>query len=484
MTAHPGSVGRGALWALLALLVLAAALRVWGLARFPFEEDELYTEIGARELLDAPVGAIKGRPLYFLIQHPLLPALPRGPVSLRLLPFLFGVAGVWATFHLAEVMIGRRAAWTAGLIATLSPWHLHISGTARYWSLVYLLSALACLLLVRAYARDDARGYLAALTVLTLGSATHPTFIFPMIGVALALGFVHGEKTRWRWPTRRAWTHLWVPYLILLGLAFAVLKLTGNESALRNFQGRGLAANVRLLPAIVEWITPIVAAAAFAGGVVAAGDRRPAWRTAGLMTLLGATSAVILLLAAASVTNVYADYGAAALPLVFLGAGVLVERGAEGFAGRGRFIFVATASLLLLAGLLPSTLSHLADGSRFDYRPALRRVTAETPQGAVAAGAEILVREYAPGLRRYPLRADTTRMESLLEREPDLWVMLGVKRHGIVGDDGGALGEWVVRNCRFLEADVAHRLDYRMYRMELWRCGERRVGGLAGGGSR
>src|SRR5690606_26961846 len=67
---------------------------------------------------------------------------------------------------------------------------------------------------LRAYETDRRRDYLAALAVLLAGTATHPTFVFPVIGVVLALTLVGPlGQVGWTWPSRRAWAALWGPFL-------------------------------------------------------------------------------------------------------------------------------------------------------------------------------------------------------------------------------------------------------------------------------
>ncbi len=227
--------------ALVGILALAAGLRASGLRRFPFEQDELYTILESTHLFDVQLRpGIEARPLYYLIQHPLLSIFPESPLALRALPFLFGMLGIVVTWRLAERVAGRTAGLAAALLLTLSPWHLYASGMARYWSLVYLLSALFLLLLARALVTDRGRDYLAALVPLVLGSATHPSFVFPMAGAVLGTCLVRPEgRIGWSWPTLRAWTHLWIPYASLLGVGLATLRWMENETALRNWSGRG-----------------------------------------------------------------------------------------------------------------------------------------------------------------------------------------------------------------------------------------------------
>lgn len=472
-------------WALGLVLFLALGLRLWGLWAFPLEQDELYTIVEATRLFDNPLEpGIEARPLYYLLQHALFRVLPDTAPALRLLPLLFGVAGVWATWRLGREAAGRVAGLSAAFLVAVSPWHLYASGMARYWSLVYLLAALAYAGLLRAYRTDRGRDYAAAVVPLALGALTHPSFLFPLPGVALALSLVRDDGGwGWRWPTRRAFLWLWVPFVAVLAAGFVALRLTGNSGSLQNWSGRGALATLRLVPAMVQWTTPVVFAAGAVGAVAsmwhgrgrtrygaAAGGSGPSRRRWGTSAALGGGVTVAALVAASAGTDVYADYGMAALPLAVVSAGVLVQAGAERMRSGGR-AFAVAAVVVLAAGVLPSTISHLSDGTRFDYRPAFREIMREGASTPVLTSPIAVQRRYAPELDGRPLVREPARLDSLLRAERRFWVVAPVRRYGIVGDPAGELEEWLSAHCRLRRVDEGLRLDYRRYRVELHRCG-------------
>ena len=143
-----------------------------------------------------------------------------------------------------------------------------MSAMARYWSAVYLLSALAFLLLLRAYETERPRDYRLALIPLVLGSLTHPTFLFPVAGVVLGLAWVRRDGA-WglRLPSRAAWLNLWIPLGLVLVAGAAALLLVDRAGAVQNWGGRGPAALLRLVPAVVQWFTPTAFAAGVLGGL-------------------------------------------------------------------------------------------------------------------------------------------------------------------------------------------------------------------------
>ena len=455
-----------------AVVVLASVLRLYGALAFPFEQDELYTLLESRDLFQTTLQpGIEARPLYYLLQHPLLTLLPASEVSLRLLPLLFGVLGIWVTWELGRRSLGVTAGLIAAFLVAVSPWHIHASGMARYWSLIYLLAALSYLLLPAAYASDRPRPYLLSLLVLLLGTATHPSFVFPVLGVVVALSLVsEGHARRWRWPTARAWLHLWGPYVLFLALAFGLLLAGGNEGALRNWAGRGAAASLRLIPAMIQWMTVTVFVAGAVGALLLLRSPGLAERRWGAMALLGTSLTMMVLLAASLVTDVYADYATAALPLVFVSAGGLVQLGVRVVNAPSRTVAAWVAATVLFAGVVPSTLSHLIDGTRFDYRPAFQYIARVEPTRPVVTDPIILQRWYAAELDGRPLFRGGAYLDSLVRAEGDVWAVISESRYGIIGDHGGVLSRWLGEYCRTAATHERPRLDYRTYRVRVLRC--------------
>ena len=227
--------------AVTAIMVVAILLRVYEVFRFPFEQDELYTIDEATNLFHTRLlPGIQARPFFFLLEHPFLTITSPTAPYLRLLPLLFGVAGVWVTWRLARDLAGPVAGLVALLLIAISPWHLYISGFGRYYSLLYLLAALVCWRLPKAYDSDRPAAYAGVLAALFIGAWTHPSFVFPIIGVALAVSIFHADGTvRFRWPTRTAWTWLWGPFLVLSVIVAAIIKVLHHSADVANGGERG-----------------------------------------------------------------------------------------------------------------------------------------------------------------------------------------------------------------------------------------------------
>lgn len=466
-------------WLLLAVLMVAALLRLRGILAFPLVQDEMYTFFEARDLFDTRLEpGIEARPLYYFLQHGFSWLVPdaflsdRHPVVLRTLPLTFGIGGVWATWKLGEHIGGRWTAVAASVLVAVSPWHLYASGMARYWALVYLL---ACLLYWRLLVAADTQrpsDHLLAAALVVLGAATHPTLLFPLTGCLLAVRFVDGEgQLGFRWPSASEWKGFWLPVVIAMGAVAVVLVTTGNSDAVRNWAGRDLDAVLRLLPAMVQWATPVVVVAGLGGiglGLLVDREGGRASTLWGAIALAGVGSGASLLLAASAVTDVYADYGLSMLPLVVVSAGYLVAVLAERSRGTQGWVLAASLAVVLSA-VSPSTVSHLSGGTRFDFRPAFEEVRRANPELPVFVKPIIQQRWYAPDLRGRPLTYDPKEMAGRISEAP-AWVVVGVRRYGVVGDEGGRFRRWLTEACMLRRQHEDQRFDYRMYRIELHRC--------------
>jgi hypothetical protein len=470
-TSVRGAPADGFTWTALGIIIVGVALRLYTIVAFTWDQDELYTIAESRDLFHTtlPPG-IDARPLYYLLEHPLLTTFPQTAFMLRLLPLIFGAAGLWITWLAARRYAGRVAGIVAVFLASVSPWHMEASGQARYYSLVYLCAALVLLWLPDAYDSQRPSRLLAACVAMALGTLTHPSFVFPIVGVVLAVSFVTAEGTvRSPWPSATAWAWLWIPFSIFVAVFLGALRLADRESALRNSVGRGDAAALRLLPAVVEWITPLVLGAALLATVVM-WSSRPDRRRLAAITLLSLVVTCTVLVVASRWTSVYATYATGMLPMMFVAAGALAQGVADDRQTR-RDAWAATAAVALFGtGVAPSVASHLSDGTRFDYRPAYAQIQREDPSRPVVAWPAVLGQQYAPTLTLLPYYPSRAYLDSMLTRYRDLWFVASIKRAGIALDDSGEVDRWMAERCRRRGAYERPRFDYRIYRVELYRC--------------
>ncbi len=460
--------------ALGATFALAALLRLHGLGSWPLEADEVFSYQRAFDL-DRP----NARPLYFFIQRLVLETLPHEALYMRLPAFAFGIAGVWATWALGRKAFGATAGWIAATLVAISPWHIYASQLARYWSLVYLVAALVYLLLPDAVDRDARRAYLAVLALVLVGAMSHPTTVFPLAGFVIGLHLVRASgDVAWRWPSRRAWLALWMPLAAGALLGLGVLVATGNLDAFRNGDSRGVAATLRLVPAIAQWASPVVVAAAIAGGLGLLATR-PADRRWAAMALLGAATGIGLLVVASLVTAVYSDYAIAILPLAFVTIGGAVQRLGEALERKAARIVIGACVAVLAAGVLPGTVSHASDGTRLDPRPAHEYIRAAIERGVhapVYAPVPDLHRFHSPAIPFAELPASPARLDRALAEAGGFWLVGFYHREGLILA-GDGVDAWIRANCHSVLRTQRPRLDYRVYRVELHWCGHDRQDG-------
>lgn len=464
------------------VLLLAGGLRLWGGLHHPFVQDELYTLIDATWLFDSPLETgIAARPLYYLLQHLLLPVLPENEIGLRVLPLLFGLAGVWATWALAREVFDRRAAAAAGLLVAIAPWHLYISEMARYWSLVYLLISVFLLshLKLRAGAAQRRWG-LVGFSSLVLGSLTHPTFLFPVIGIFCwdVWRAWRGRNVQplWRRPVVQ---RIWLPYAVFATLALGILVLSGGASTVQERASRGLGPFLRLLPAVAQWITPALLVGAAVAVIAFFFSGRPRWRHWAGLAASGGISTVLLLLVAASVSEVYTDYAVGLLPLVVVSLGGVVcaihERTSRASSAEADGVTLAVVALMVFA-TLPSTVSHVIDGTRFDLRPAFDFVRSADAELPVYTSPIAIQDRYAGDLAGRSLSDASPSDFEKLSETTDFWVVAPLRRYGLGHDPTGAKRRWLVEHCPERLSYERPRFDYRQYRVKVFRCGPGRRG--------
>src|SRR6185312_1527604 len=78
---------------------------------------------------------------YLLNHYVVHPFIPLDEFGLRFLPALFGALGIPVVYAVGRRLVGERAALFAAALLAVSPLHVYYSQFARYWSLVFLLSA-------------------------------------------------------------------------------------------------------------------------------------------------------------------------------------------------------------------------------------------------------------------------------------------------------------------------------------------------------
>ncbi len=451
-----------------ALVAAAAATRFHGLTSWPLFGDEFFTLRDSTgfsfSLLD--------RPLLFWLNHNLVqPFVPMDELGLRLLPAVFGVCGVAALALVGRRVANGRVGLWAGLLALLSPWHLAWSQWARYYTLVFLLAAVAPVALYLSV-RERSRGWLATgLAATALAWLAHPTAVLPVAGFVVWLGGWAFARSEGR---RRS--------LLLGAVALAAAGgLAAAWATLSQWVAHDQEWGIGGIWVAVSWGVRLSAgpALAAAGGVLLLwlDGRRE------LAGFLAAAIAVPLVVMGAlgEFVSVHTGFLFATAPLVFLAGGAFLDRLVRTTRGPSarRLVVGAVAAGAVVATGLPSFVSHYVDGGRPDFREAARHVAdGAGPGDLVLADNRGPFNYYTPSLESRPLRRDTARLDSIrrsvADRSPDadLWVVPYVHSQGGFGLEGlGRAREWVWRHCRLSARVDPVRIDHQRNVAEVWRCG-------------
>ena len=135
-------------WPLLALTVLAAALRFSTLGRQSLWYDEAFTPVHVLHpslgaTLHAVVHTENTPPLWYMLEWGVSRVLGTGPVALRLISALAGVATVPVGWAIGRELSSQRAALACAAIVAVNPLFVWYSQEARAYSLFVLFAALA-----------------------------------------------------------------------------------------------------------------------------------------------------------------------------------------------------------------------------------------------------------------------------------------------------------------------------------------------------
>jgi mannosyltransferase len=194
-----GSVGRersvGVLaswWPLLAILLLAAALRLSTLGLQSFWYDEAFTPV---HVLRVSLGATLHNvvhtentpPLWYMLEWLISRVLGTGVVALRLLSALAGIATVAVAWAIGSELAGRRAAIVTATLVAVNPLFVWYSQEARAYALFVFTTSLALLCFLRAMRELTNRRLLEFALSASLALLTHYFAVFLVIPMALWL---------------------------------------------------------------------------------------------------------------------------------------------------------------------------------------------------------------------------------------------------------------------------------------------------------
>jgi mannosyltransferase len=488
-TASPDSstVGAGRATAVLAgLTLLALVLRFYRLGAWSLESDEVFM------LRDSVALKLTNpRPLMYLLNHYVVaPVLALDEFGLRLLPAVFGVLSVPVFYLLARRLVGPRAGLIGAFFIATSPLFVYYSQFARYWTLVFMLCAVfpfALYLGIR-----DANRRMLALGAVTGGLAlvAHPVSVLLLAGIAAWVILTYGR--------REVLAQLWQRRLVRFGLLatvvvvlLVVIRLVpvlqgwiaahdvvpesekGGEFLLRTPSGPGVK-QISLLLAYVQNLTPPLVLAAVLG-IYMLWETRTRSLALFLVCLWTIPTALILLIQLRTAVSPF--YLIPPIPVVFLGAGVFLDRLIDPGSGlRPRWLLSAAVGVMIFLSGAPTLASQYRDGKRWDFRGASRWLDERLSAGdVVIADQPQVVSFYLPRTDVRRLIAEPERLAQAAgearARNAVLWLVSPAPSHAFRTNPRiGSLNQWIYTHCQLRNTIGVGRLDFRQNFLQIYRC--------------
>ena len=478
---HPGRLEYALL---LGIIALAVALRFWRLGDWGFDSDEIFM---LRDSID--IRPRNPRPLLYLLNHYLIsPFRPLDEFGLRILPALFGVLGIPVFYFVARRLVGSRAALFGAFLLAASGLHVYYSQFARYWTLVFLFSAIYPYALYLGLTQRNRRALILGIVTAVLAVLAHPASVLLLggLGVWVVATYVKREQMASLWSRKSLY---WIAGLaVVLSVAVALWFIPllqgwfsehdtpGNTEFLLSIPGRPGIKQAAYLLGFVESLTlPLVLSGALGIYLL--------WQRDRLLALLFTcvfVAPVTFLVLLSLVAPVSTFYLLPTVPIVFIGAGVFLDR----LAGldwelRPRWLLPAAVVITIVAAGAPTLISQYRDGRRYDFRGAARWLNERLATGDVVFSDQFKVMaHYLPGAQVHALRGDPAPLmhaASTLDQSGDaaaaLWIVTPAASHAFrTNPKLGSLNGWIYGNCQLRNIIGVTRVDFRQNLLQIYRC--------------
>lgn len=465
------------------LLLLAIALRFCRLGEWNFQATEIFTlrdSITLRPSNPRPLG-------YWLNYYLVKPFLPLDEFGLRLIPAIFGVLAIPAFYFVGRRLLGTRAAFFGALLLTVSHVHVMYSQLARYWSLVFFLSAIYPYALYIGVRERNGRALALGVVIAVLAALAHPVAILLLVGPAFLLV---AQLRRLHWT--RIWSHTTARWTVLLLVVVAVVvawrfvpMLQGWISAHERNPGASqfLHASFKhgvkqifFLMGFFEGLTLPVVLAGVVGIYLV-------WLERDKSLALFLASLVVFPVVFLTLITLFAPssqyYLLPTVPVFFLGAGAFLDRlFAVDWRIQPRWLLPATVVAVMIAVGAPTLISEYLNGRRYDFRSMAQWLEPRlTPGDIVFSDQPMVLAHYLPATSVQHLRADTAPlMQSVRALEQAavggaLWIVAPSQGHTFRTNlRRGGLIDWIYENCQLRNISGKGRLDFRQQYLQIYRC--------------
>ena len=275
-----------------AVLLIAAALRIVGASGYPVWTDEgwsIWASSNPAQVIGI-VAADRHPPLYFAALSLWRLAAGDSLLALRFLSIAAGVIAAAVVYRLAADVFGRRAALIAALLFAALPSAIYYAQEVRHYGWLTLFSALSWLILLR-YLRRPSRklwiGYVLSLAAM-LYTLYFAVFTIAAQGIVTLLWGIRrgviGLRSKHNAPTRRliaaflAAAILYLPWLYVIATQQAGILSGGIGDAPNTIQPEDVLAVLQVGFGI-QWLIPL--AGFVVGGLLIL--RRPRLRPLALL---------------------------------------------------------------------------------------------------------------------------------------------------------------------------------------------------------
>jgi hypothetical protein len=178
-------------------------------------------------------------------------------------------------------------------------------------------------------------------------------------------------------------------------------------------------------------------------------------------------------------TPVSTYYLLAAVPAVFMGAGIFLDRlaGLDWKPGP-RWLLPGTVALMMISAGVPTLLSDYRDGRRYDFRRAAEWLKPRlAPGDVVYSDQPMVLAHYLPVTPVQRLRYDPAPLQDSVrtlnagEREGTLWIVAPAPSHALRTNlKRGGMIDWIFDSCQLRYTRGVGRVDFRQQYLQIYRC--------------
>jgi 4-amino-4-deoxy-L-arabinose transferase-like glycosyltransferase len=468
------------------LTLLAIAIRFYRIGEWGFSSDEIFMlrdSINLRPTNPRPL-------MYFLNHYVVRPFMPLDEFGLRLLPAIFGVLAVPALYLVNRRLVGTRASLFGAFFVATSSLLVYDSQFGRYWTLVFLLSALYPYVLYLGIRDGNARVLALGFLIGVLAILAHPVAVLPLGGLGVWLASVYLKRDRlaqlWSRRSVRWGTLLAVILAAAMALRFIPMLqswILEHDRLLPSEKGgeflfhtpSGLK-QLSLLLGYVESLTlPLVLTGVL--GIYLLWQERD--RSLALLLTCLFLFPIAFIVVVQSRTAVSTFYMSPATPALFIGAGVFLDRLVGLDSGlRPRWLLSAAVATMILAAGAPTLISQYRDGRRWDFRGAAHWLEERlAPGDLVVSDQPWVTTYYLPGRRVKRLVADPALLSQAAKalqeagRGGVLWVVAPAPSHAFrTNPNINDLNAWMYSRCQLSATIGVGRLDFRQNFLQVFRC--------------